>query len=251
MPPVYRIHALVNGRCVIAGHYAFLGGSSDERYPYNLFLWLIEGGPKPILVDAGLRNVDEMNRGAAHVLAEPITQSSHETARAQLAARGLHPEDIGAVIITHLHFDHVDELDIYTNARIFVSKRGLSAATAFVGWHGSWAPFKTLRGLTAEWRDRTEAVDDCEIVPGIRTLWIGGHTPCSQAVIVYTSLGDVALAGDTVSLFANFEKDIPVGVAHDYEQCRTAMRRLREEANLVIPSHDPEVMSRFPSGVIG
>ncbi|MGQ9523750.1 MAG: N-acyl homoserine lactonase family protein [Armatimonadota bacterium] len=248
---MYRIRALSNGRCVIAGHHAFLDGRPDERYEYGLFLWLIEGGLRPVLVDAGLKNVDEMNRGAAHVLAEPIIQKPHEITRAQLAAHGLQPEDVGAVIITHLHFDHVDELDAYTNAQIFVSKRGLEAATAFPGWQGSWAPHKTLQGLTADWRNRTQAVDDCEILPGIRVMWIGGHTQCSQAVIVGTSLGDVALAGDTVSLFSNIERDIPVGVAQDYERCRAAMRWLREAADVVIPSHDPDVLRRFPGGVIG
>jgi N-acyl homoserine lactone hydrolase len=248
---MYRIHTLINGRCVIAGHHAFLDGDPEERHPYYLFLWLLEGGSKPVLVDAGLRDVADMNRGAAHVLAEPITQSPEETAAAQLAAHGLSPEDVGAIIITHLHFDHVDELDIYTNARIIVSKRGLDAATAFPGWHGSWAPGKTLQGLTSDWRDRTLAVDDCEVLPGINTMWVGGHTPCSQAVQVQTALGRAVLTGDTVSLLANLERDVPVGVAVDYEQCRAAMAKIRAVAGVVLPSHDPTVFDRFPAGVIG
>jgi glyoxylase-like metal-dependent hydrolase (beta-lactamase superfamily II) len=247
----YRIKALPNGRCAVAGNHAFLGGDPREKYTYFLFLWLIEGGPKPILVDAGLRNVDEMNAGAAHVLAEPIVQPPDQTTRAQLAAHGVAPEDVGAVIITHLHFDHVDELDIYPNARIIVSKRGLEAATAFPGWHGSWAPFKTLQGLTQDWKDRVLAADDAEILPGIRTMWLGGHTPCSQAVLVQTEIGRVALTGDTVSLLANFERGVPVGVAVDYQQCRDAMNRLRQAADVVVPSHDPSVFTRFPNGVIG
>ncbi|HEY3284007.1 MAG TPA: N-acyl homoserine lactonase family protein [Armatimonadota bacterium] len=248
---MYRIHALSNGRCVIAGNHAFLGGDPEERHPYQLFLWLVEGGPYPILVDAGLRRVDEMNQGAAHVLAEPITQLPGETAAAQLAVKGVRPEDVGAVFITHLHFDHVDELGLYPNARLIVSGRGLAAATAFPGWQGSWAPHKTLQGLAHDWRDRVSATDDAEILPGIRTMWLGGHTPCSQAVIVTTSLGRTALTGDTVSLMANLERDIPVGVASDYDQCRAAIAQLRTHADILLPSHDPGVLERHPSGVIG
>ena len=65
----YKISALRNGGCVIAGNHAFYKGNPDERYDYMLFLWLIEGGEKPILVDSGLHNVEEMNQGAAQVLA--------------------------------------------------------------------------------------------------------------------------------------------------------------------------------------
>jgi glyoxylase-like metal-dependent hydrolase (beta-lactamase superfamily II) len=95
------------------------------------------------------------------------------------------------------------------------------------------------------------AADDAEILPGIRTMWLGGHTPCSQAVLVQTEIGRVALTGDTVSLLANFERGVPVGVAVDYQQCRDAMNRLRQAADVVVPSHDPSVFTRFPNGVIG
>ena len=247
----YRIRALKNGQCVIAGHHAFHGGSPEERYPFYLYVWLIEGGAAPILVDAGLVHVDEMNRGAAHVLAEPITQAPEEQTIAQLARHGVKGEDVGYVFLTHLHFDHVDQLDLYTSARLVVSRRGLEAAAAFPGWKGSWAPAKTLEGLTKLWRDRVIAADDAEVLPGIRTMWLGGHTPCSQAVIVQTRAGRVAIAGDTVALAAQLERDVPMGVADSPEQCLAAMARLREAADVVLPGHDPGVLDRFPGGVIG
>ncbi len=247
----YRIRALKNGECVIAGHHAFRGGDPDERHIFYLYVWLIEGGPAPILVDAGLANVEEMNRGAAHVLAEPITQAPGERTVAQLARHGVRPEDVGHVLVTHLHFDHVDQLDLYGGARLVVSKRGLEAATAFPQWKGTWAPGKTLEGLTDLWRDRVVAVDDAEILPGIRTLWLGGHTPCSQAVLVETAAGRAAIAGDTVALAAQLERNVPMGIADSHEQCLAAMARLRDQADVVLPGHDPGVLERFPGGVIG
>lgn len=247
----YRIRALKNGQCMVAGHHAFRGGSRDERYSFYLYVWLIEGGPAPVLVDAGLANVEEMNRGAAHVLAEPITQGPEERTVAQLARCGVAVDDVGWVVVTHLHFDHVDQLELYRNAKLVVSRRGLASATASPGWEGSWAPGKTLQGLTDLWRDRVIAVDDAELLPGIRTMWLGGHTPCSQAVIVETAAGRAAIAGDTVALAAQLERDVPMGIADSYEQCLAAMARLREEVDIVLPGHDPGVLDRFPGGVIG
>jgi glyoxylase-like metal-dependent hydrolase (beta-lactamase superfamily II) len=141
----YTIRPLLNGVCTIAGNHAFAGGDPEERYPYALLVWLVEGGPRPMLVDAGLCDVAEMNRGARHVLAEPITQSPEQRVEAQLAGFGYSPADVGAVFITHLHFDHVDELPRFENAGLYVSARGLAAATQNPGWQGSCTPWTTAR----------------------------------------------------------------------------------------------------------
>ncbi len=244
----YVIHPLLNGRCVIAGNHAFQGGDPAEDWPYSCYLWLILGGDRPILVDTGLDNVEEMNRGAAHVLRRPIVQEPGQSTREQLARFGLKGEDIGAVILTHLHFDHVDCLDQFPSARIHVSARGLELATAD-GWKGSWAPGKTLEILTRTAKDRTVAQDDAEVAPGIRTMRVGGHTPCSQAVLVETRAGRACLTGDTVSLAANLERDIPVGVCEDPEECLRAMERIRREADIVLPSHEPAIPGIFPRGI--
>jgi len=109
---------------------AFESGDPDKSYEYVLYAWLILGGRKPMLVDAGLNDVAEMNKGAAAVLRQPITQKPDETVQAQLARFGLRPADIGHVFITHLHFDHVDGLDAFTNAKIYIGKREWELATA-------------------------------------------------------------------------------------------------------------------------
>ena len=105
--------------------------------------------------------------------------------------------------------------------------------------------------LTDTWKERTIAVDNEEVVPGISVMWLGGHTPCSQGVCVQTALGEAILTGDTVSLLHNIDKQIPVGVHHNLGECRTAMKKLAERNAIVIPSHDPGIFERFPKGVIG
>ncbi len=244
----YVIHPLLNGRCVIAGNHAFHEGDPAESWPYSCYVWLILGGERPVLVDTGLDNVEEMNHGAAHVLRQPITQEPGQSTREHLSRFGIKGEDIGAVIITHLHFDHVDCLDQFPAARIYVSGKGLELATAN-GWKGSWVPGKTLEILTRTAKDRTVAADDVEVVPGIRTMWVGGHTPCSQAVLVDTAVGRACVTGDTVSLAANLERGIPVGVFHNVEECRLAMDRIRSEADIVLPSHEPAIPGIFPRGI--
>lgn len=242
--PIYRIYPLRNGRCAIAGNHAFFGGKDEETYEYALYIWLVLGGEKPILVDAGLSDVAEMNRGAAHVLRKPIVQSAGESSRAQLARFGLTPEDIGHVFITHLHFDHVDDLPLYKDAKVYVGRREWRRPD---GSPPVWAPARILRAFSeSPGKERLVLVDDQEVLPGIESFRVGGHTPGSMAYRVRTAHGWAVLTGDTVSLLANIERDTPVGVHDDLDECRAALGKVRDKATIVLPSHDPGTPRRWP-----
>ncbi len=243
--PVYRIYPLRNGVCKLAGNHAFYGGNNAETYGYALYLWLILGGEKPILVDAGLTNVAEMNRGAAHVLREPITQDANESSRVQLRKFGLTPEDIGHVFITHLHFDHVDDVLQYSNAKIYVGKKEWDGATSqSPSWgHG---PFLHEFSNNPQCRGRLVLVEDQEVLPGIESFWIGGHTPGSTAYRIHTARGWAVITGDTISLLANFERNTPPGVFANLDECRAAIEKVRAKADIVLPSHDPGTLDRWP-----
>ena len=243
--PMYRIYPLRNGVCKLAGNHAFYGGNNAETYGYALYLWLILGGDKPILVDAGLTNTAEMNRGAAHVLREPITQSEQESSRAQLRKFGLAPEDIGRIFITHMHFDHVDDLPLYTNAKVYVGKKEWEGATSR---SPSWGHGPMIDAFLNDpkCRSRLVLVEDEEVLPGIEAFWIGGHTPGSTAYRVRTAHGWAVLTGDTISLLANFDRNIPPGVFDDLDQCKAAIEKVHAKADIVLPSHDPGTFDRWP-----
>ncbi|UCG57017.1 MAG: N-acyl homoserine lactonase family protein [Phycisphaerales bacterium] len=244
-PPTYRIYPLQNGTCKIAGNHAFHGGDNAETYEYALYIWLILGGDKPVLVDAGLSDVAEMNRGAAHVLREPITQGPHESSTAQLRKFGLTPEDIGHILVTHLHYDHVDDLLNYKNARVYVGKKEWEVASTAAP---TWGHMRVMRPFIddPDHRRRLVLVEDQEILPGIESFWIGGHTPGSTAYRVNTAHGKVVLTGDTISLLANFKRNVSPGVFASHNECVAAIRKIREKADIVLPSHDPSTLDNWP-----
>jgi glyoxylase-like metal-dependent hydrolase (beta-lactamase superfamily II) len=216
--------------CKIAGNHALHQGNNAETYEFALYIWLILGGDKPMLVDAGLSNVDEMNRGAAHVLREPISQSKYESSTAQLRKFGLAPEDIGHVFVTHLHFDHVDDLLNYKNAKVYVGKKEWEGATSAAP---SWGDGRIMHEFinNPNCRQRLVLVEDQEILPGIESFWVGGHTPGSMAYRINTAHGKAVLTGDTVSLI---------------DECVAAMKKIRAKADIVLPSHDPGTVNRWP-----
>ena len=42
---------------------------------------------------------------------------------AGLKANGLEPKDVRAVFLSHLHFDHCNNIDLFPDARVYVSRR--------------------------------------------------------------------------------------------------------------------------------
>jgi len=243
--PTYRIYPLRNGTCKIAGNHAYYEGDNAETYDFALYIWLVLGGDKPILIDAGLSNVEEMNRGAAHVLREPITQNKNESSTAQLRKFGLTPDDIGHVLITHLHFDHVDDLLNYKNAKVYIGKKEWEGATTSAP---TWGHGKIMHEFsnTPSYRKRLVLVEDQQVLPGIESFWVGGHTPGSMAYRVNTAYGKAVLTGDTISLLGNFERNIPLGIFSNRQECMEAIKKIRQKADIVLPSHDPGTLDRWP-----
>jgi len=67
---IYRIRPLVTDRCVIAGNHACYAGDLRERLETTSGWW--KENPGPVLGDAGLENVSEMNRGGFFQCVLPV-----------------------------------------------------------------------------------------------------------------------------------------------------------------------------------
>ena len=89
------------------------------------------------------------------------------TPQEDLARVGLKPEEIDIVIITHLHFDHVDQGALYKNARIIIQKDELEYALNPHPSQGLFFDRKTFENLNFEVIE-----GDREIVPGVSVLRI-------------------------------------------------------------------------------
>jgi hypothetical protein len=74
----YKIRVLSNGRCTVPEKFIIHGGRADVCFPFNLYVYLIEGDEKPILIETTCKDVDEMNRQAGHVMGDLISQLPNE-----------------------------------------------------------------------------------------------------------------------------------------------------------------------------
>lgn len=235
-----RIRVLKCGECKVKGDLAFHGGDPAELFDFYLYIWLVECEGGPVIVDTGPKDLEEFNRMVASYIPGGVKQAPEERPERLLETAGVDPSAVPFVTLTHTHYDHASNLDLFPRAKVVLTKRALEAAQG------------PLDSYSKGWRERLLVVRDFEeFLPGVSLFWIGGHSPCSQAISVETRRGRAVICGDTVFLYRNIEEMRPIGGAYSIEECMEAMSRIREVAEIVLPGHDPNILRRFPGGIVG
>ena len=238
----YGLRALVVGRCDVAEPVVLADGREGRTEAFLLYVWLITGGPNPMLVDTGPKDLATFNAATAAYIPGGIVQPLGETTPEALARAGVEAADVSHVFVTHLHPDHYEQFDLFPNATLVANGDGFRQSLAGIRPN-------VMRALAARWPESLRLVGDEEVLPGIRTAWLGCHSPCSQAVVVDTPVGAAVLCGDVAYLYRNIEQSRPIGWA-DVAEWHAAMGRACAAGDILLPGHDPLILERFGNGVI-
>ena len=247
--PKYEIYAIryaTIGDFQIAGLVA--GADPSRKMDLAMMVWLIKGEGRNILVDAGFYREQFFKQWKS---IRDFQKPSEALARV-----GLKPEDITDVIITHMHWDHADGMDLFPKAKIWIQKDEYTYYTGDA-WHakkthGGIDPDDVLAIVKLNMDGRVQMVngDDQEILPGIACFIGGKHTFQSQYVSVSTAKGKVVLASDNMYLYENLEKHVPIAATLDPDsnlRAQDRMKQIASDPRLIIPGHDPAVFTKFPA----
>ena len=221
------------------------GADASRKLDIAMMIWLVRGGGRNILVDSGFYRPQFFKSWKVADFVRPDEA---------VAGAGVKREEITDVILTHSHWDHAGGADLFPKAQIWIQKDEYAyytgAAWQSGGKHGGIEPDDVAYLLRANTEGRLHLVEgDQEIIPGVR-VWIGGkHTWQSQYVTAVTKPGTVVLASDNVYLYENLEKHVPIAQTFDETSNLAAqdrMKKLASDPRLIVPGHDPLVLTRFP-----
>ncbi|MEU1597934.1 MBL fold metallo-hydrolase [Streptomyces sp. NPDC005708] len=164
----------------------------------------------------------------------------HQTRQVVLAAlrrRGLGPADIDHVVLTHLHFDHCENVGLFPGATVIVHEDELAEARE----HGDADPYIAdfWQELLAPCDVRPMSGSTLEIAPGVVVHHLPGHRRGQVGVAVDTTAGTVVCASDV----AKNAREIllgepPVSDPALLEAARSSVAWLRATADIVVPGHD-------------
>ena len=223
--------------------------------------WLVRGEGVNILVDSGIADIATVTAR----LKIGGTGGGHPALQEALAGEGLAPTDIDYVVLTHLHFDHADNLDLFPGACVVVQRRELFAATDPVPSQRIFYWKSTLANLMARKRPaELRLVDgDVDFLPGFRLLSVPSHTEGMQVAIVTTEKGRVALVSDLGDHYRYWFPADARATAHPQRSLagvyltgnirseserdwQNAMQRVNDNSDIVIPAHDFRIPMRIP-----
>lgn len=157
-----------------------------------------------------------------------------------LAGLDMSPDDVTRVFLSHLHYDHSLNIDLFSKAKIYVSRAEHDYAAAphpedgFIPWG--------IREQLA--RQDLELLDgDGELDEGVGYIATPGHTPgCHSMVLRTADKGTVVLAGDAIK-GPNEALRGCCDMAFDTEEAGTrSIKRILEVADRIIPGHAPELV---------
>jgi glyoxylase-like metal-dependent hydrolase (beta-lactamase superfamily II) len=240
---------------VFAVKYARHGRRSSENFLFGdphdtmteifYYVWVVRGPHGVFVVDTGFDEQGAKER--KRDIIKPIGEG--------LKALGINPDDVANVIITHMHWDHAGNYDLFPNARYHLQDCEMAYATGRCMCHPIMrVPFRAddvLSVVAKVFADRVEFHDgDDELAPGITVHKIGGHSKGLMCVRVKTRRGYVVISSDATHLYQHLDEGkvfpITYNVAETVEGYKT-LKRLASSRQHVVPGHDPLVMKLYPA----
>jgi N-acyl homoserine lactone hydrolase len=245
-----------------------VGVPKDKLVKVPIVAFLVEHPTAgPVLVDTGFHSViaegtpstqasSARNRNLGPIrwlVGRNIEMRAEQTAAAQLRARGINPQEIGLIVMTHLHFDHASALAEFPAATVLVSAPEWRAARARgAALQGYSAPqidkhltYRTVdfHGSGAHPHGPFERAVDLFGDGAITLLDTPGHSAGHLSVLARLREREALIAGDAIYTIATLRE----GKRPWHSQNRAAFERSlrmlqaydREHQDaLIVPGHD-------------
>lgn len=244
---MYEVYAVQYGTIAdFPVRHLVAGADTTRTLDIAMMVWALTGSDgRIILVDAGFYRPHFLEQW------QPVDFTRPADA---LAPLGIRADDVTDVVVTHVHWDHLDGADLFPNARVWIQQ---DEYDYYVGGDGralrrgiDSADAAMLHDLRAAGRVRFVPGDAAELLPGITAYTGGRHTWASQYVTVATASGPVVIASDNCYLYENLERHAAIAQTLDAASNLAAQERMRTLAadpRLIVPGHDPAVFVRFPA----
>jgi N-acyl homoserine lactone hydrolase len=249
-----------------------VGVAADDLIDVPVVAFLLEHPSTGlVLVDTGFqraiaagtsreraRNLGPVGR----VMARPsiVRMEPEQAVAAQLSMLGIKAEDVGLIVMTHLHFDHASALCDFPRATVLVARRE---------WQAAWAPAPFLHGYVRAQFDAAPSYRTFEFpaaMPGsagpleqttdlfgdgsLTLVFTPGHTHGHISLVARLGTRPALIAGDAMYTMRTLRDGARPWRCEDAAAFEHTVAQLaqwdRDNPDaLVIPGHDMEAWGRL------
>ena len=216
-----------------------------ENPAIPIHAFLIDSPAGYILFDTGCHPQAMEGAWPKELCGNPYIPGEHGSVPARLAELGIRPEEISAVVLSHLHLDHAGGAHFFPQAKIYVQQEELEHVMEDQK-NGTLSVFHQKCDLDnwekakLQWVSVPADVRELPLCPGVTIVNLGpGHSYGMLGLLVELESGNYLLAADAIYSRAHYEP-VPQlsGVVYDEKGYFAAMEFLRQYA----AEHHAEVL---------
>jgi glyoxylase-like metal-dependent hydrolase (beta-lactamase superfamily II) len=240
---MYQIYALKYAERDTPACGLFYREHSHETITLHYFVWLILGGPHPVLFDTGFMEDDVVKRGIRNYVRPSV----------MVERMGVKVSQIPIALISHLHYDHWAGHRLFPASEFWIQKDEVAFWTGRFGRYAAFSGSQNVGALAnltpLNYEGKIRIIEgECEVLPGLRLHRVGGHTAGLQILSVETTRGRVVLTSDAAHFYRNVEKYQPTQIITSLPEMLAGfdtINALAGDPARVVTGHDPEVATRF------
>jgi N-acyl homoserine lactone hydrolase len=259
-----KVHAIQTGMISVKkAHYEYTG-NGILRIPQILFgktfmpempvwVWCIETPHGNYLIDTGetsyFYELDHFKNKSENYVNRKILKvntNKDQNIDNQLKKIGLSTNEIDAVILTHLHYDHVDGIRFFEKSEFFIPK---------TDWE---KPYGAPLSIFPKWfkghfdnfeKNEVPFLKSYDFSKEIKIISTPGHTLGHQSVLLQVEDFHILFAGDMTFTEQQLLENKFGGIHFDLKTSRKTIENVLnfgKTVNLIfLPSHDPESANRL------
>lgn len=259
-----KVYLLDGGSLVLDGYHVFWNRGPGGEIRFPVYSILVEHAEGRFLIDSGF-DYDHVMKVLPF---EKPQQSKEQTIPGALGLLGLEPKDVGTVVNSHFHFDHVGGNKYFPHAKKLCHRDEIAQAATpqpfeVLGYSdlsfsaeaaAARGKSEQLLAGTTDANSRFETVEgDVELARGVHLLFTPGHAIGHYSLLVEFQTRrpilftiDAAYTQKSLETLcqASFHIDPVAGVASMRRLAKLAEER---EAELMF-SHDPANFPNYQTG---
>jgi N-acyl homoserine lactone hydrolase len=152
-----------------------------------------------------------------------------------LKALNLTTTDIDTVFISHFHYDHAVNAELFTHAKLLISEVEFEyiSTEAYFDVGDPFVPVSLAMVL----RDRLITISDGQyLTEGVRAVLLPGHTPGNMGLFLEEL--NTLLAADAVKNGWEFVRGIAPPAFHSSDAALANYAKVKSMSDVIVPGHD-------------